>query len=86
MPLGGDLAEAFHRAHEERYGYADRARELELVAVRTAEVDAGAARSSSPRRRTGGRGPALVELDGSTCWVPPGGRGSGDGPLGADPW
>ena len=24
VPLGGDVAEAFHRAHEERYGYADR--------------------------------------------------------------
>jgi len=35
------LAEAFHREHEERYGYADRARELELVAVRTAETTPG---------------------------------------------
>ena len=24
VPLGGDLSESFHRAHEERYGYADR--------------------------------------------------------------
>ena len=36
VPLGGDVAEAFHRAHEERYGYADRSRPLELVALRTA--------------------------------------------------
>ena len=36
VPLGGDVAEAFHRAHEDRYGYADRARPLELVALRTA--------------------------------------------------
>src|SRR5205085_4206901 len=28
-----DLAEAFQRAHEERYGYADRGRAIELVAV-----------------------------------------------------
>jgi N-methylhydantoinase A/oxoprolinase/acetone carboxylase beta subunit len=41
VPLGGDLAEEFHAAHEERYGYADRARQLELVAVRTAEVRPG---------------------------------------------
>ena len=41
VPLQADLAEAFHRAHEERYGYADRNRELELVAVRTAETSPG---------------------------------------------
>ena len=41
VPLSGDLAAAFHRAHEERYGYADPAREIELVAVRTAEVTPG---------------------------------------------
>ena len=35
VPLGADVAEAFHRAHEDRYGYADRERPLELVAVRT---------------------------------------------------
>ena len=43
VPLGGDVAEAFHRAHEERYGYADRGRPLELVALRTAHVRPGAA-------------------------------------------
>ena len=41
VPLQPELAQAFHRAHEERYGYADEAREIELVAVRTAEVVAG---------------------------------------------
>ena len=41
VPLRRDLAAAFHRAHEERYGYADPERELELVAVRTAEITAG---------------------------------------------
>src|SRR5437660_6955530 len=35
VPLGGDLVADFHRAHEERYGYADPARPIELVAVRT---------------------------------------------------
>ena len=38
VPLQAGLAEAFHRAHEARYGYADREREIELVAVRTADV------------------------------------------------
>src|SRR5205823_6371847 len=41
VPLERDLAGAFHRAHEERYGYADPAREVELVAVRTADVVPG---------------------------------------------
>src|SRR5881392_3841439 len=41
VPLGGDLAEGFHRAHEARYGYAERDREIELVAVRTAHVRPG---------------------------------------------
>ena len=38
VPLQPELAAAFHRAHEERYGYADESREIELVAVRTADV------------------------------------------------
>ena len=73
MPLGGDLAEAFHRAHEERYGYADRARPLELVAVRTADVRPGARASRRPRRppRTVD-GPGVVELDGATVLDPAG--------------
>jgi N-methylhydantoinase A len=79
VPLGDDPAEAFHRAHEERYGYADRDRPLELVAVRTAEVTPGptfALHGSGPRPVTG---PAVVELDGATCWVPPGWVGDRDG-------
>ena len=41
VPLGEALVERFHRAHEERYGYADTEREIELVAVRTADVRPG---------------------------------------------
>jgi N-methylhydantoinase A len=80
VPLGGDLAERFHRAHEERYGYADRRREVELVAVRTAEVVPGPELelpSGEPQRLSG---PALLELDGSTLWIPPGWEGARDGP------
>ena len=81
VPLGGELAERFHRAHEERYGYADREREVELVAVRTAEVVPGP-ELELPERRTGARCPArpCVELDGSTLWIPPGWVGARDGP------
>ncbi|MGH3061845.1 MAG: hypothetical protein ACRDNA_10600, partial [Gaiellaceae bacterium] len=70
---------AFHRAHEERYGYADRERSVELVAVRTAEVTPGPTvelRGDDPLTVTG---PALVELEGATCWVPPGWEGARDG-------
>jgi len=80
VPLGGDVAEAFHRAHEARYGYADRGRDVELVAVRTADVTAGPRLDlpeAPPERATG---PALVELDGSTLWIPPGWVGARDGP------
>jgi N-methylhydantoinase A len=80
VPLGGDLAQDFHRAHEERYGYADRGREIELVAVRTAEVRPGPELElpgGEPKRVSG---PALLELDGSTAWIPPGWVGARDGP------
>jgi N-methylhydantoinase A len=79
VALGGDLAERFHRAHEERYGYFDRGREIELVAVWTAEVVPGPEFDlpSSEERRASG--PALVELEGSTLWIPPGWEGARDG-------
>jgi N-methylhydantoinase A len=79
VPLGGDVAERFHRAHEERYGYADRDRAVELVAIRTAEVVSGPELelpSAEPSRESG---PALIELDGSTLWIPPGWEGAWDG-------
>ncbi len=77
VPLGPDLAARFHAAHAERYGYAETEREIELVAVRTAEVHPG------PELRLEGEqravdGPALVELPGATCWVPDGWRGRSD--------
>ena len=80
VPLGPELAEAFHVAHEERYGYADRDRPLELVAVRTAEI-----RPGPPIQLPGSpgslhaEGPAVVDLPGATCWIPPGWVGDRDG-------
>ena len=79
VPLGGDLSESFHRAHEERYGYADRGRMVELVAVRTAEVRAGPRLEPSRSARQEVTGPAVLELDGSTCWLPRGWVGARDG-------
>jgi N-methylhydantoinase A len=77
VPLGPDLADRFHEAHEARYGYADRERALELVAVRTADV------RPAPRVVVSGpavssRGPEVLELDGATAWIPQGWAGETD--------
>lgn len=77
VPLGPGLAERFHRAHAERYGYADPSREVELVAVRTADVrPAPPLRVSGPVLAT--RGPETLELDGATAWIPDGWAGETD--------
>ena len=81
VPLQSGLEDALHRAHEAVYGYADRGREIELVAVRTADVRPAPAFDlpfGEPLRVTG---PAVIELDGSTCWLPPGWVGARDGPA-----
>ena len=81
VPLGGpavDVAERFHRAHEERYGHAEREREVELVAVRTAEVRPGPVIELKLGEPLEVAGPAVVELDGATCWLPPGWGGGRD--------
>ena len=83
VPLQPDLSGAFHRAHAERYGYADESREVELVAVRTATVGPGPDVSFAATSRNQVAGPVLVELAGATCWVPAGwsGETNDDGTL-----
>jgi N-methylhydantoinase A len=83
VPLVPDLAGAFHRAHEERYGYAEPEREVELVAVRTADVTPGPDVALQVTDCYKVTGPELVELPGATCWVPPGwaGETNDDGTL-----
>ena len=74
-----DLADGFHRAHEERYGYCDRARAIELVAVRTADVTPGPElQLTAEGERIEVVGPLRVELPGATCWVPAGWAGATD--------
>ncbi len=46
----GDLAAAFHRAHRERYGYAQEHSEIEIVSARLAIVWAG--REAWPNERS----------------------------------
>ncbi|HEU6444915.1 MAG TPA: hydantoinase/oxoprolinase family protein [Gaiellaceae bacterium] len=79
VPLGPDLDGRFHALHEARYGYADRDRPLELVAVRTADVRPGPPLVLPAGPRATAAGPAVVELDGATCWLPPGWVGVRDG-------
>jgi N-methylhydantoinase A len=79
VPLQNDLAAAFHRAHEERYGFAERGRTVELVAVRTAEIRPGPDVELARAEETSVSGPSVVELPGSTCWLPPGWVGVRDG-------
>ena len=83
IPLQPGLAQAFHRAHEERYGYADASREIELVAVRTAEVVPGPNIAFGDAFPLEVAGPVVLELTGATCWVPDGWHGAtnGDGTL-----
>jgi N-methylhydantoinase A len=81
VPLQSELAEAFHQAHEAEYGYSDRKRDIELVSVRTADVRR-APRLDLPRGPSlRVEGPSLLELDGATCWIPPGWVGARDGPT-----
>ena len=79
VPLGADVAAAFHRAHEDRYGYSDRERPVELVAVRTADVRPGPELVLPPAERLEVAGPHELELEGATCWIPPGWVGVRDG-------
>jgi len=78
VPLRNDLADAFHRAHEDLYGFAEPERNIELVAVRTAEVVHGPEIELSGSEPQGLAGPVLVELPGATVWVPEGWAGEAD--------
>jgi N-methylhydantoinase A len=78
VPLQDDLAEAFHRAHEEQYAFAERGREVELVAVRTAEIRHGPQLTLTSSAETRVEGPRVLELSGSTVWIPVGWHGTTD--------
>src|SRR5947207_4084308 len=83
VPVQPDLSGAFHREHAERYGYADELREIELVAVRTADVVPGPHVDLQVTSCYKVMGPELVALPGATCWVPDGwsGETNSDGTL-----
>jgi N-methylhydantoinase A len=79
VPLGPGLADRFHEAHAERYGYADRERAIELVAVRTADVTPGPELELPGAEPLEVTGPRVLELEGATAWIPPGWVGVRDG-------
>jgi len=79
VPLQDDLAEAFHRAHADQYGFAERDRDVELVAVRTADVRRGPELDLTTSTDTQVTGPNVLALPGSTVWVPDGWAGSTEG-------
>jgi N-methylhydantoinase A len=78
VPLQPNLADAFHHAHETQYGFAERNRTIELVAIRTAEVRHAPPIGLRASRERTAIGPALVELPGATAWVPAGWSGRTD--------
>jgi N-methylhydantoinase A/oxoprolinase/acetone carboxylase beta subunit len=78
VPLQPNLADAFHRAHETQYGFAERDRTIELVAVRTAEVRRAPPIGLRALQERTAVGPAVVDLPGATAWVPDGWAGRTD--------
>jgi N-methylhydantoinase A len=79
LPLQDELAAAFHRAHEELYGFADRGREIELVAVRTADVTPAPPVELPRATSRVEKGPVRIELAGATLYIPSGWVGVRDG-------
>jgi N-methylhydantoinase A len=66
----GELAAAFHDAHAARYGDAEPGRPVEAVSLRLAAERSGAD-PRLPERALGppASGPAVIPMDGATCWV-----------------
>lgn len=64
------LAGAFHDAHRERYGDADPARAVEAVTLRLAAERPGADPAlPGGAEGTAVAGPAVIPMEGATCWV-----------------
>ncbi len=82
-PRADALHEAFHAAHEERYGYRDAEADIELVTVRTAQVEPGP--DLVLRDETGDEleGEARVHLPGATLFLAEGWRAT---PGAAETW
>jgi len=68
VPFTARYADAFHRAHTRLYGYADRTRALEIVALRVAAVGRNARLRDPAFRARAPRAPARQRLRVGACW------------------
>jgi N-methylhydantoinase A len=59
VPFAGNFISAFHRAHQKRYGYFDRARSCEVVNIR-ARFTGSTPKPSLPKLPFGGPNPAMA--------------------------
>jgi N-methylhydantoinase A len=62
VPFAGNYVSAFHRAHEQRYGYSNRGRICEVVNVR-ARFAGSAPKPDLPKLKVGRKSPALAAVD-----------------------
>jgi N-methylhydantoinase A len=68
-----ELAEAFHAAHQRRYGDADPAQPVEAVSLRLSAEHPGAEPElAEVAEGTPVAGPAVLPAEGATAWVAPG--------------
>jgi N-methylhydantoinase A len=56
VPFAGDYVAAFHRAHEQRYGYSDRTRSCEVANIR-ARFSGSVPKPGLPKLKVGGSSP-----------------------------
>jgi len=61
VPFAGGFISAFHRAHEQRYGYCDRARACEVVNIR-ARFTGPTPKPNLPKLSPGGTSPAAAHV------------------------
>jgi N-methylhydantoinase A len=62
VPFAGDYVAAFHRAHEQRYGYSDRTRSCEVVNIR-ARFSASLPKPGLPKWKAGVSSPEGAVID-----------------------
>ena len=67
VPYSRDYVAAFHQAHEQRYGYADRARPCEAVNVR-ARFTGRTPKPNLPKVKAGGASPRGALVSASRAW------------------
>lgn len=78
-PRAAELRAALHAIHEERYGYRDADADVELVTVRTAQVEPGPeVRWEAEPGHEPKPGPTVIALDETTIFVPDGWRARTD--------